>query len=136
MSLKERIDVDLKQALKAGDKLRLSCLRMLKSRIQEKELALRAEQGKAVELTDDEAVEVVALYAKQATGRPRVPWATGGAGASAGTGATTDQTSPIGDPQGGRKPAGGLDLAARCPPTLASYIRPPLAMVKTATPLE
>ena len=65
MSLKGRIDADLKQALKAGDKLRLSCLRMLKSKIQEKELALRAERGKAAELTDDEVVEVVASYAKQ-----------------------------------------------------------------------
>lgn len=65
MSLKQRIDADLKQALKAGDKLRLSCLRMLKSRIVDKELALRAERGKAADLSDEEAVEVIAAYAKQ-----------------------------------------------------------------------
>jgi len=65
MSLKQRIETQIKQALKSRDKLRLSCLRMLKARMVERELALRAERGEAVELPDDEALEVVAAYAKQ-----------------------------------------------------------------------
>ena len=34
MSLKQRIEDDLKAALKAGEKERLACLRMVKSKLQ------------------------------------------------------------------------------------------------------
>ena len=34
MSMKKRLDDDLREAMKARDELRLSCLRMLKSKIQ------------------------------------------------------------------------------------------------------
>jgi uncharacterized protein YqeY len=65
MSLKRRIEDDIKQALKAGDRPRLSCLRMLKSKLQEREVARRSEQGRDYELSDDESQAVIASYAKQ-----------------------------------------------------------------------
>jgi uncharacterized protein YqeY len=65
MSLRQRLDSDIKDALKAGEKARVGCLRMLKSKILEKEVALRAKRGVNYRLTDDEAIEVIAGYAKQ-----------------------------------------------------------------------
>ncbi len=65
MSLKQRIEEDLKNALKAGDKQRLSCLRMVKSKLQEKQVELRGKQGPEAELSDDDVTGVVAAYAKQ-----------------------------------------------------------------------
>ena len=64
MSLKERIDSDLKQAMKARDKPRLDCLRMLKSKILEQEKASRGDEA-AAPLTDEETQAVVTTYAKQ-----------------------------------------------------------------------
>lgn len=65
MTIKQRLGDDLKAAMKAGDKTRVSCLRMLRSRVQEREVALRPERGMAHELDDDEAQRVLAAYAKQ-----------------------------------------------------------------------
>jgi uncharacterized protein YqeY len=65
MSVKQRLEADLKTALKAGDKTRVACLRMVKSKILEKEVSLRGKQGKDYQLTDEEAVEVIGSYGKQ-----------------------------------------------------------------------
>jgi uncharacterized protein YqeY len=65
MRLKQQLDSDIKQAMKAGDRTRVNCLRMLKSKILEKEVSLRAERGADCALNDQEAVEVIAAYAKQ-----------------------------------------------------------------------
>ena len=65
MSLKQRIEDDLKTALKAQDKKRLSCLRMVKSKVQEKQVALRGKEGPEAILSDDDVANVVSAYAKQ-----------------------------------------------------------------------
>jgi uncharacterized protein YqeY len=79
MSLKEKISEDLKQAMrdKAVDKL--SALRMLSAAISNKVIALR--QGEAVELADEQVIEVVSSEVKKrrdsaseyaAAGRPEL----------------------------------------------------------------
>ena len=65
MSLKRTIAEDVKTAMKAGERERVSCLRMLQARILEREVELRAERGRGVELDDDEARAVIGSYAKQ-----------------------------------------------------------------------
>ena len=65
MPVAERIVEQIKAAMKGGDKVRLGVLRMVKSRLQEAEVAGRAKKGRDYTLTDDEAVQVVAAYAKQ-----------------------------------------------------------------------
>ena len=65
MSLKQKIEDDLKTALKAGDKLRLSCLRMVKSKVQEKQVELRGKEGPEAKLSESDVTNVVSAYAKQ-----------------------------------------------------------------------
>jgi uncharacterized protein YqeY len=65
MSIKKRLDEDIKTAMKAREVLRLSCLRMLKSKILEKEVALRAKEGVNYQLDDEQVIEVASSYAKQ-----------------------------------------------------------------------
>ncbi len=65
MSLKQRIEDDLKAALRAGDKERLGCLRMVKAKAQEKQIELRGKKGPEAELSDDDVMNVVSAYAKQ-----------------------------------------------------------------------
>ena len=65
MSLQERLTSDMKQALKAGDKLRLSCVRMLIAKLKDRAVALRGKHGPDYQMTDEEALEAVAAYAKQ-----------------------------------------------------------------------
>lgn len=65
MSIKQRITDDLKAAMKSGDKARLGVLRMVKSRMMESEVDLRAKKGRDYELNDEEATGVLASYAKQ-----------------------------------------------------------------------
>ena len=65
MSLKERIAEDIKKAMKAGERDTVGALRMVSSRILEKEVELRADKGKDYQLTDDETVAVISSYAKQ-----------------------------------------------------------------------
>jgi len=65
MSIQERLTEDMKQALKAGDKQRLQCIRMLLARLKDRTVALRAEHGREHVLTDEEALEAIAAYAKQ-----------------------------------------------------------------------
>lgn len=65
MSILERLADDMKTAMKAREADRLSCIRMLRSKMMEREVALRAKNGVDYKLTDDEAQAVVATYAKQ-----------------------------------------------------------------------
>ena len=59
MSLKERIDQDMRMAQKSGEKLKLSLTRLLKSDIRYKEI----DKGK--ELSDEEVLEVLTFAAKK-----------------------------------------------------------------------
>ena len=59
MGLKEQLTEDMKTALKAGDKLRLSTVRMMLSEVKNAEIAKRDE------LTDEEAAAVVAREARK-----------------------------------------------------------------------
>lgn len=72
-SLKERLSIEMRQALKAGEKVRLSALRMLAASVKNREVELRHE------LSDEEFVEVAtrevkrraeAIEAYDAAGRP------------------------------------------------------------------
>jgi len=65
MAIRERIDEDIKTALRSGDKPRLSCLRMLKARLIEAQVAVRTRSGPEAVLGDEAASEVIATYAKQ-----------------------------------------------------------------------
>jgi uncharacterized protein YqeY len=65
MSIEQRISDDLKAALKAGQKERLSVLRMVKARLQEATVELRGRQGPAARLDDEQATAVLATCAKQ-----------------------------------------------------------------------
>jgi uncharacterized protein YqeY len=59
MGLKERLISDMKEAMKAKDKVKLSTIRMINSLIK------NAEIEKKGELTDDEIVSLLMKYAKQ-----------------------------------------------------------------------
>ena len=65
MSIQEKLAAELKAAMKGGDKLRLGVLRMVRSRIQEAEVAARAKKGRDHTLGDEDVVQVIAAYAKQ-----------------------------------------------------------------------
>lgn len=65
MSIRERLETDLKQAMKSRDAARTSCLRMIKAKMLEREVALRGERGLDYRLDDEEALAVIAGYAKQ-----------------------------------------------------------------------
>jgi|SRR3990172_4286358 len=59
MSLLQRLDEDLKVALKKSDKLKVSVLRLLKAALKNQQI----EKGR--ELTDEEILSVIATLAKQ-----------------------------------------------------------------------
>ena len=65
MTIKERLNADLKEAMKARQGARVACLRMLKAKILEKEVELRTKHGPDHELEDEEALAVISAYAKQ-----------------------------------------------------------------------
>ena len=65
MELKNRLQSDMKEALKQGNKLKLSTIRMLQARILEREVELRASRGRDCHLSDEEIQEVIVSYAKQ-----------------------------------------------------------------------
>ncbi len=65
MSLRQRLADDLKVAMKAGDRPRIECLRMLRARVLEHEVALRPERGADHQAPDDEVLQVLSGYAKQ-----------------------------------------------------------------------
>lgn len=60
MSLRERIEKDFTDALKARDERRLSALRLFKTELKKREVS-----GQKKEMTDVEAMEVVASLVKQ-----------------------------------------------------------------------
>lgn len=63
MSLKERIDHELKEALKSGDKIRLNAIRSIRAALLEKEVSIRV-GGKAV-LSEEQELEVFTGLAKR-----------------------------------------------------------------------
>ncbi len=65
MSIKKRLDSEMKDAMKRREQRVVGCIRMLKSRLLEREVALRVKQGKDYEITDEEALTVISTYAKQ-----------------------------------------------------------------------
>jgi uncharacterized protein len=62
MTLQERIDSDLKEAMRAKDATKLGVLRMLKSALK---YAAIAKSGSDAELSDAEAAQVIRKQAKQ-----------------------------------------------------------------------
>ncbi len=58
-ALKEKLADDVKQALRQGDKLKVSCLRLLLAAVKNAEIARRAE------LSDTDVLGVIAKQAKQ-----------------------------------------------------------------------
>ena len=62
MSIQERIDSDLKEAMRAKDTTKLAVLRMLKSALK---YAAIAKPGAEAELSDAEATQVIRKQAKQ-----------------------------------------------------------------------
>lgn len=63
MSLKERIDQDLKESLKSGDKSRLNAIRSIRAALLEKEVSIRV-GGKAT-LNEEQELEVLMSLAKK-----------------------------------------------------------------------
>lgn len=63
MTLKERINEDLKAAMKSGDKVRLEAVRAIKKDIIEKETAEK--RGHRGELTPEEELEVLTAMVKR-----------------------------------------------------------------------
>jgi uncharacterized protein YqeY len=62
MKLQERVDSDLKEAMRARDTVKLGVLRMLKSALK---YAAIAKSGAAAELSDAEAAQIIRKQAKQ-----------------------------------------------------------------------
>jgi uncharacterized protein YqeY len=62
MNLREKISVDLKASMKAGDKTRLETLRTLRAALMEKEIEKR---GTGKEMTDEDEVGVLVSSAKK-----------------------------------------------------------------------
>jgi uncharacterized protein YqeY len=65
MSIEQRINDDIRTALKAGEKIRLSVLRMVKAKIQEATVELRGKEGAEARLDDAQATAVLSTCAKQ-----------------------------------------------------------------------
>jgi uncharacterized protein YqeY len=63
MSLKEKIDLDLKNSMKSGDKTRLNAIRSIRATLLEKEVSIRV-SGKGV-LSDEQEIEVLVSLAKK-----------------------------------------------------------------------
>lgn len=61
MGLKDQIQADIKDCIKAGDKAKLTVLRMLLSELQYAQTAVDA----SVKLDDDQALKVAASYQKK-----------------------------------------------------------------------
>jgi uncharacterized protein YqeY len=65
MSTQERILNDLKEAMKSSQRQRREVLRMLRAKIQEQEVALRAKKGRDYKLSEQETLAALSSYAKQ-----------------------------------------------------------------------
>lgn len=63
MSLKARIDQDLKEAMKSGDKNRINTVRAIRAAFLEKEVSIRV--GGKAELSEEQELEVVMSLAKK-----------------------------------------------------------------------
>ena len=63
MSLKEKIDLDLKNSMKSGDKTRLNAIRSIRAALLEKEVSIRV--GGIAVLTDEQELEVLVSLAKK-----------------------------------------------------------------------
>lgn len=63
MSLKERIDQELKESLKSGDKSRLNAIRSIRAALLEKEVSIRV--GGTAVLNEDQELEVLMSLAKR-----------------------------------------------------------------------
>jgi hypothetical protein len=65
MSIRDRLDADMKKAMKSRDQGRVNCIRMLKSKLLEREVAMRAGKGADYRIEDGEAQAAISAYAKQ-----------------------------------------------------------------------
>ncbi|MBD3867982.1 MAG: GatB/YqeY domain-containing protein [Acidobacteria bacterium] len=65
MSVKDKILDQIKTAMKARDQLRLDTLRMVKAKIQEKEVELRGKKGRDHVLEEEDIQQVLTTSAKQ-----------------------------------------------------------------------
>ena len=63
MSLKEKIDQDLKSSMKNGDKTRLNAIRSIRAALLEKEVSIRV--GGTAVLTEEQELEVLVSLAKK-----------------------------------------------------------------------
>ena len=63
MSLKEKIDQDLKSSMKSGDKTRLNAVRSIRAALLEKEVSIRV--GGTAVLTEEQELEVLVSLAKK-----------------------------------------------------------------------
>ncbi len=63
MSLKEKIDLDLKNSMKSGDKTRLNAIRSIRAALLEKEVSIRV--GGIAVLTEEQELEVLVSLAKK-----------------------------------------------------------------------
>jgi uncharacterized protein YqeY len=65
MSLKERLQAALKDAMRAKDAARLSTLRLMNAAIKDREIASRGEAGGAGELSDADLLTIMGKMVKQ-----------------------------------------------------------------------
>ena len=63
--LREKITADIKEAMKAGEAVRLGVLRMLTSSLNNAKIEKRAKTGEEVELADEEVLSVISREAKK-----------------------------------------------------------------------
>ena len=63
--MKQRLDDDLKAAMKARDQRRVDVLRMVKAKMIEAEVSLRAKRGRDYQLDEAESNQVLTTCAKQ-----------------------------------------------------------------------
>ncbi len=63
MSLKEKIDLDLKNSMKSGNKTRLNAIRSIRAGLLEKEVSIRV--GGIAVLTEEQELEVLVSLAKK-----------------------------------------------------------------------
>ena len=65
MGLRARLDADLKEALKAGEKIRVSAIRMLLAAVKTREVAEDRRGDRRAPLSDPEVLQVIATACKQ-----------------------------------------------------------------------
>ena len=65
MTIQERLTADMKVAMKAGEKQRVGCIRMLLAKLKDQTVALRTEHGPEHRLTDEQALAAIGAYGKQ-----------------------------------------------------------------------